>query len=194
KKIRGLHAMFSPRGWFSRARNARNHSRPSIRQGRAGEGYDSGKIVRGAGNVVGGRGKSFTGARIALSRDRALHRRSRLRFGQDLRPRSLVAGIPRRRDISGSFELLELRRFPGAPDESSLQRRGRKKQILSYAQRVGLGLAEVVRGADREFSAAGRFGADSGKAAGLLRRGRNSLGRLLSVFFGKEIQLRPLLL
>jgi len=44
---------------------------------------------------------------------------------------------------------------------------------LSHAQRLGLGLAEVVRGADREFSAAGRFGANSGKAAVVFWRGRN---------------------
>ena len=33
------------------------------------------------------------------------------------------------------------------------------------AQRIGVGLASIIRGADRKFSAAGRFGANSGKAA-----------------------------
>ena len=97
-----------------------------------------------------------------------------LGFGsrQDLRHRSLVAGSER---LSRSFELLELRRFSGAPDESSLQRCRWEKPVLPHAERFRIGAAEIVRCAHRELSATGRLNPNSGKIAGVFWWGEDSM-------------------
>ena len=95
------------------------------------------------------------------------------RLGQNLRHRSLVAGVPRRRDVSRSLELLELRRFPGAPDAASVQRSRREKPLVPHVEWFGSGVAEIVRCADRELSAARWLDTHSGKVTTLLRRGED---------------------
>src|SRR2546423_14648908 len=97
--------MLPARGGFGGARDARNYSRPSIRQGRAGEDHGTGKFGRRARIVDGGGGTRVAIARAALSRDRIVHRRSRVRLGEDLRPGGLVAGAG---GGSRSVELFEV--------------------------------------------------------------------------------------
>ena len=74
--------------------------------------------------MVAQRGESAAIARPALPRRAALHRRHGICQREDLRHRSLGA---RAGELSGSVELFELRRFPGAPDESAFQNRERRK-------------------------------------------------------------------
>ena len=45
EEIRRLHALFSPRSRIGRTRNARDHSRASVRQGGTGEDHDAGKFL-----------------------------------------------------------------------------------------------------------------------------------------------------
>ncbi len=71
---------------------------------------------------------------LALSRHAALRRRYGLLGAQDLRHRSLAAGAER---LSRDFELLRLRRLPGAPDEGALPAEGREGDALRpHAQRL----------------------------------------------------------
>ena len=61
---------------------------------------------------------------------------------------------PGQNGISGSFELLKLRRFSGAPNEFALQGCGREKSLLPYSEWLGHGLAAAFRGARGNESAA----------------------------------------
>ena len=55
EKIRRLHALLSARSGLSRARNARDHPGPSIRQSRTGENHNAGKFLRRTREADGGR-------------------------------------------------------------------------------------------------------------------------------------------
>ena len=46
EEIYRLHALLSPRSRLGRTRDARDHSRPSVRQGRAGENHGAGEFLR----------------------------------------------------------------------------------------------------------------------------------------------------
>ena len=148
EEIHRLHALLPPRSRVSRTRDARDHSGASVRQSGAGEDHDAGDFLCGTRIADGGCGTRSAIARIALSRDRTLHRRSWFRLGQDLRHRGVVAGA---KCLSRSFELFELRRFPGAPDESSIQRRRREESVLPHLEWFRTGAAAIVRRADRTY-------------------------------------------
>src|SRR2546430_13262198 len=51
-----------------------------------------------------------------------------------------------RSELSRSFELLELRRFPGAADEPALQNRSRGKSIPAHSQWQRHGARQTFRG------------------------------------------------
>ena len=87
--------------------------------------------------------------------------------GQNLRPRSLVAGAGY---VSRSFELLELRGFPGAPDESAFQGRGWEESVLPHLEWLGHSPAQALRRAHRGESTSGWFDPNSRSAATLFRR------------------------
>src|SRR5207253_2179220 len=94
--------------------------------------------------------------------------------------RSLVA---RSGFISRSFKLLKLRRFPSASDAASVQRSRWEEPVLPHVECVGPRVAQIVRGRDRELSAAGWVGANPRKVAALLWRGedRNDEARMTNV-------------
>ncbi len=97
-----------------------------------------------------------------------------VRLGEDLRHRGLVAGAE---GVSRSLDLLELRRFSGAPDEPAVQGCGREKPLLPHVEWFGAGVAEGVRGADRNGTTAGRIDSDSGKTAALFWSGGDPVSR-----------------
>ena len=76
----------------------------------------------------------------ALSRHRALHGGFGFWLREDIRHRGLVAGTER---LSRSVELLELRRFSGAPDEPALQRCRRKNRFCHTLNGSGLALPRL---------------------------------------------------
>ena len=57
--------------------------------------------------------------------------------------------------------------YPGPTNEFAIQRRGRKQPVLPYPERFWTGLAAIVRGADRKWSAERWLGATSGQIAAL---------------------------
>ena len=68
---------------------------------------------------------------------------------------------PGQRWISGSFELLKLRGFSGAPDEFALQGRGREKSFLPHPEWLRHGLAAAFRRARGSESATRRLDCES---------------------------------
>ncbi len=75
--------------------------------------------------------------RPALSHHRAVRRRHGPRERQDLRHRSLAARPER---LSRNFQLLELRRLPGAPHERALSAEGGQRHALrAHLERLGPG-------------------------------------------------------
>ena len=95
--------------------------------------------------MVGQRGEGAATAGPALSRGAAVHGRHGFRQREDLRHRGLGA---RAGELSRSFELLELRGFPGAPDEPAVQNGVGRKQISAHPQRQRHGAGAAVCGAD----------------------------------------------
>ena len=72
--------------------------------------------------------------RAAVPRDAAVRRGYRLCRAQDLRHRGLVA---RPGTLSRDFQLLQLRRLPGAPDARALSRQGRARDpVRAHAERL----------------------------------------------------------
>ena len=90
--------------------------------------------------MVDQRGKGPAIARPALPRDCCLHGRHGFRRRENLRPRSLGAGAG---ELSGSFQLLELRGFSGAPDEPAVQTRVGREQFPHILNGSGTALARL---------------------------------------------------
>ena len=74
-------------------------------------------------------------ARPALPRDDAVRRRHGLFGAEDLRHRGLDAGAGRGRRLPRNFELLGVRRFPGAAHGCALTRARRQAALRAHAER-----------------------------------------------------------
>ena len=100
---------------------------------------------------------------------------------QDLRHRSVGAGAG---ELSGSVELLELRGFPGAPDEPAVQGGVGRKQIPAHPERQRHGAGAAVRGAGGDAPAGRRQRDDSRAVATLSENGPNrAVTKLLTANF-----------
>src|SRR5207244_2190677 len=172
EKVRCLYALLPSGGRRGGTRDAWDHSSAPVRQGGIGETHRTREIIRRTGIAGCRRRIGSATARSALPSGRALHWRSGVWFGQDLRHRSLVSRSGR---IPGGFELFKFRRFPSAPDAASVQRSRWKKPVLPHVERIWSRPAEAIRCAHRKLSAAGWFSDHSRKIAALLWRKRDPL-------------------
>ena len=93
-------------------------------------------------------------------------------FSEDVRHRGLVAGAER---LPRGVELLELRRFSGAPDEPAFQGCGREKPLLSHVEWFRPRATETVCGLDRNLPTARRLDSDSREVAAFFWGGGDPL-------------------
>jgi seryl-tRNA synthetase len=135
--LHGADALLPLRGGRRRQGHARHDPPAPVREGRAGLDRRTGqsaeeheRMTACAEEVLKRLGLPYRV--IVLS-----HRRHGLRRAEDLRHRGLAAGAER---LSRDFELLELRRLPGAAHEGALPAEGAEGHALrAHAQRLGPG-------------------------------------------------------
>ena len=109
-------------------------------------------LVRRAGAADRARRDDPAAAGVALPRDGAVHRRHRLRGGEDVRPRSVAARAER---VPRDLVVLQLRGVPGAAHAGALSQRAGQAGARAHAERfrprgrphAGRGAGELPAGA-----------------------------------------------
>ena len=123
-----LHALLPLRGGRGRQGHARHDPPAPVPQGRAGQHHHARAVRRRAPAHDRPRRGGAEAARPAVPHHRAVRRRHGPGLAQDLRHRGLAARPER---LSRDFELLELRRVPGAPHGRALPAEGEARARAS---------------------------------------------------------------